>query len=206
MCSDDYMGPMGGMMRTTPLVPGVTEGVMVVSLNPHLFFVGDSITRCMMQRVRSWMSLFSEARTVCYEAVRNTGQIDAEECLAEQSAWTSLQADVAALRVCCLTGPESRVRDACIALVQVYAEFHPAPDLAWLGIRSESIKRFRGHLTNRIMSSRELETLDRIAGALGELQLLYRDLRPEISAIDAAVGTGGLVLVEPDRRRIGKVS
>ena len=200
VCSDDYIGPVGGMMRTTPLPPMVTEGAMVVSLNPHLFFVGDSITRCLMQRVRSWMSLLSEARAVCYEVVHGTGQIGAEESSVERSAWTQLQAQVAVLQRCCLSGPESRMRDACIAIVQVYAEFHPAPELGWLGIKSESLEQFKGVLTQNIMSRRDLETLDRIAGALGELQLLYRDLSPEVSPIDTAVTTGGLVLVEQDRR------
>jgi len=44
--TEDYFGPAGGMLRKAPLPEGTTEASMVVSLMPHLFHVGDSITRC----------------------------------------------------------------------------------------------------------------------------------------------------------------
>ena len=35
-------------------------------------------------------------------------------------------------------GDESRLRDACCALVQVLVAYHPHPDLGWLGITANS--------------------------------------------------------------------
>jgi hypothetical protein len=44
-----------------------------------------------------------------------------------------------------------------------------------------------------------LETLDRIAAALSDVKYLYRGSSPETSAIDAAIATGGLVLIEAEQ-------
>jgi len=200
VCSDDYLGPVGGMMWKEPPVPHIADGAMVVSLNSHLFYVGDMITRCMLQRVRSWMSFLSEARALCYEAVRSVALLDGHLTAAERAAWSQLEAGFDDLQLRCLAGPEARLREACITLVQIYAEFHTAPDLVWLGTRRKSIERFRGVLRRDIISRRNLETLDRIAGALGELQLIYRNADPEVAPIDAAIAAGGLVLIERDRR------
>jgi hypothetical protein len=85
-------------------------------------------------------------------------------------------------------------------MTQIYAEFHPAADLNWLGIAKWARDGFAGRLRHNVTSTRDLEMIERIAGALGDLQLLYRDLSPEQSARDVAIGTGGLVLIESTRK------
>jgi hypothetical protein len=199
VCTDDYFGPFGGMMRKSPLPEGATEGAFVRSLTPHLFYVGDSITRCLTQRIRCWIEFLRESRSAVYAAVDATGRPYEKQTAAEGGAWEEARQGWAELQRICLSGPGAQMREACIALVQVYAEFHLAPELEWLGVSAVAARRFKGHLRHNIESTRDLETLDRIAGALGELKYLYRDLAPEDSAIDAAIATGGLVLIEKTR-------
>ena len=199
VCADDYFIPTGGMMRRTPLPEGVTEGAFVVSLSPHLFQVGDSITRCMMQRIRSMLGFLAEARQVIYRAVRATGRPYTSQVEAEREAYRELDQSHADLQRICLTGADARVREACITLVQVYAEFHPAATLDWLGISDWALRCFQGQLRHNIESTRELETVERIAAALGDVRHLYRGSSPELSDIEAAIATGNLVLIKAEQ-------
>ena len=106
-------------MQTTPLPEGMTEEAFVVSFSPNLFYVGDSISRCMIQRVRSRFGLLAEARSVALEALgavrcRYTIQVEAE-----REAHGELQESYAELQRLCLTGSEARVRDAAISLAWI---------------------------------------------------------------------------------------
>ena len=51
VCAHDYLEPRGGLMRTSPLPPEVTEGAFVLSLNPGLGSIGDFLTRCLFRRI-----------------------------------------------------------------------------------------------------------------------------------------------------------
>lgn len=138
--ADEVVETERGMMRKTPLPEGVTEGAFVVALSPHLFQVGDSITRCMMQRIRSMLGFLAEARQVIYTAVRATGRPYTSQVEAEREAHRELGQSHTELQGICLTGADARVREACITLVQVYAEFHPAARLDWLGISDWALR------------------------------------------------------------------
>ena len=140
-----------------------------------------------------------EARQVIHTAVGATGRPYTSQMEAEREAYQELDESHADLKRICLTGADAHVRDACITLVQVYAEFHPAPKLDWLGISDWAFQRSKAHLRHCIEAIRELETLERIAAALGDLQHLYRGSSPELSAIDAAIATGGLVLIKAEQ-------
>jgi len=195
VCSDDYFVPTGGMMRTTPLPEGVTEGVFVVSLSSSLFHVGDSITRCMLQRIGAMLSFLAEFRQIVYKALRKAERAYKSQTEAEHAAHHELGQSCADLQRICFTGSDARLRDACITLVQVYATFHPAPELDWLGVSDWAIQRSQGILEHNIRSARDLETVERIAAALGDLRHLYREMTPAQSDLEAAIATGRLVLI-----------
>jgi hypothetical protein len=199
VCVNDYFFPAGGMMRKALLPAGVAEGAFVVSLTPHLFAVGDCITRSMMQRIRTWVEFLAEARRIVYDAVRATGTAYTGDTEVEQAAHRELMQHHTALQRMCLTGPDAILREASITCVQVYAEFCPAPDLDWLGISDQAQQPFRGILCHNIEYIRELETTERIAGALDDLKHMYRDLETERPAVETAIATGGLVLIEGER-------
>jgi hypothetical protein len=84
-------------------------------------------------------------------------------------------------------------------LTQVYADFHPSPDLTWLGLRDWIISSGKGLLRDRVLNQRIPATVERIAVALQDLQYLYPAASPEKSAVDEAVASGGLVLTESPR-------
>jgi hypothetical protein len=199
VCLDDYFGPVGGMMGKSPLPAGVTEGKFVVSLNPNLFLVGDCISRSMLQRIDYSTECLREFRQRCYQAIQSLGKTYAKQ-VAVDEAWENLGRSAANLHSVCLLDGDARIRESCIVLTQTYAEFHPAADLSWLGIAEWARDGFSGRLRHNVISTRNLETIERIAGALGDLRLLYRELSPEQSAQDVAIGTGGLVLIEAIRK------
>ena len=123
VCTDDYFGPVGGMMRKSPLPEGATEGAFVRSLTPHIFHAGDSITRCMMQRIRSRVEFLGESRSVVREAVCATARPYEKQIAAERTAWEKLCEGRSELQRLCLTEPDARMREACITVVQVPLSF-----------------------------------------------------------------------------------
>jgi hypothetical protein len=84
------------------------------------------------------------------------------------------------------------VRDSCIILTQTYAAFHPAPELDWLGLPRPLIARATSLLRYAIESQRSLEAIDQISAAVHALRALRET---EGSLVEAAIQTGGLVLV-----------
>jgi len=200
VCVDDYFGPAGGMMRCEPLPEGATEGAMVVSHQAHLRHVGDLISRCMLQRVRSWTGFLAEARAIYLEACRGAESQELAEVEAEQASWIKLQECWNRLLSICVVGAEARTREACMIAVQVVADFHPSPDLDWLGLDPHTIARFHGQLRATCVSRRDLSILDRIAAALNTLHNLYQGLDPTASAVDEAIASGGLVMIEKTRK------
>lgn len=189
------------MMSPEPLPRGTTAGSLVVSLQPRLFFVGDYVTRCLLQRVRSWRCCLGEARAVIYEALKRIECRYENRVAAERRAWDTLHRRSDELETMCLHGTQARLRDACVGAVQLYAEFHPTPDLQWLGLEPALVQRAKGVLRHNLLSSRDLESFERIANVLGSLQGLYRDADPQQSDLEAAIATGDLVIVDRPGRR-----
>ena len=78
-------------------------------------------------------------------------------------------------------------------LTQIYAAFHSAPELDWLGVLPDVIQDSIESLRHRITHFRNGEMFERIAKGVRELQYLYRDGLPKISAMDEAIARGGPV-------------
>src|SRR5439155_932566 len=55
------------------------------------------------------------------------------------TAKIEVEESLRALRAACWTEPAARQREACCALVQVYAAYHPSPQLDWLGCSPGSV-------------------------------------------------------------------
>jgi hypothetical protein len=199
VCREDYFRPVGGILPAKELAEirehtksPITEGELVVSLTPELHLVGDFVTRSMFRRITTWMDCLTEYRRLVYQAVRAVRRHTESLLNAEQEAWESLVAADAALRKACLTGRSAQVRDSCIILTQTYAAFHPAPELDWLGLPRPLIARATSLLRYAIESQRSLEAIDQISAAVHALRALRET---EGSLVEAAIQTGGLVLV-----------
>ena len=202
-CLHDYFGPMGGLMPPEELAQIceqentiITEGSLVPSLNPELHLIGDFVTRCMFQRIEIWLDCLTEYRKLCCRAIRAAGREIVDELKAETTTWAHLQEAIETLRKTFLTGRTVSLRDACIVLTQVYASFHPEPDLSWLGLPEPVIAYGKMSLKDSVENGRNLEVLDRIAAALGDLHEIHGS--PE-GNLEMAIQTGGLVIVKEPR-------
>lgn len=202
-CADDYFGPVGGLLPSEELNQirkhansSVTEASLVPSVNPELHLIGDFVTHSMLWRVEVWLDGLTTYRTLCYRAVRSADREAIDAAKAEATAWTELQEAVVELRAAFSTEHDIHLRDACIVLTQVYANFHPVPDLSWLGLPEPIIDRGRTSLTIPVETGRDLQVIDRIAAALGNVKEICTSPSDEV---EWAVETGGLVIVKEPR-------
>ena len=195
--AEDYFDPRGGLLLKDPPV-GATQGEFVVRLNPELHPVGDFVTRCMTRRVEVWMACLKEYRKMCLDAVLRVGRRDAPPVTAERQAWKDLASASSSLRALCLTGPDAAVRDLSVILTQVYSAFHPR-HLSWPGLPGPLVAADAGILRHRVTNVRDVEMVERIAAAVGDLRRAHRDFPPGLPARDEAIASRGLVLLNQPR-------
>jgi hypothetical protein len=190
----DYFGPFRAFRfndRTEP-----QWGNFLPSFNRILHPVGDFVIRCMLERVETLTQMLAAHRSRVLTAVSratNGGNGD-EETETEREAWAELTGNIANLREAHGHGTAARLRDSCVILTQVYAAFHPAPRLDWLGLPESFVTAGRAQLQGRCTSWTGPELFDRVAVSLGDLGTLYGNALPQQSAIDEAIATGGLVV------------
>lgn len=194
VCPEDYLEPQGGWMEKAR-DRKVGAGEFIVSLNPKLHAIGDFVTRCLMQRVDILYGIVGTCRIKCQAAVRATGRRDPRRMDSVENAWKDLAEKILYLRSMCQIGPDSRLRDSCTILLQVYAAFHRKPDLAWLSLPSPVIASGVSALRHRFANQRMLEMTERIAAALGGIRRLYEDSSPRQNALEEALARRRLVLV-----------
>lgn len=166
---------------------------LIVALNPELHPVGNFVVRCMFQRFHRFLAPVRATRNKVARVVASSRRRNKEFDKADL-LWNELQARYAALQKTHLTGIDNQLRDSCTILTQIYAAFHPAPELGWIPLSSEQIHSDIGRLRHRITNFQNGEMFDRIAAALGDLRRLYGDELPNQSAIDEAIAEGGLVV------------
>ena len=196
VCSQDYFGPFAGLNGDPAARPRVQEASLMTAFNPELL-AGDSITRSMLQRVEVRLRSLDGFRGHIYEAIRASKRPFAKLQDAEREAWDQLQLARDSLTVLCRHTNDSALRESCIILTKVYAEFHCQPDISWLGV--EGWVRNKGLLHCAVTSRRDVTTTDRIATALEDVKHLYRESSPEQASMDVAIANGVLVLVQSSR-------
>lgn len=139
---------------------------------PRLRLPGDFITRCMFIRIDYWRSVLQEANVTLQTALRSQ-PLDSKGRQSLVRASLNVSAPLEKLRSMCLDGKNSRQRDAAMALVQVYAAYHPAADLSWLGA-AETAKSTAVQLRYRIEKHAEIDIAEQVALSLTEMSGLYR--------------------------------
>lgn len=189
---EDYFEPKQEFVRTND-GQFLQRGEFIVSLNPELHPIGNFVVRCMFRRVDGMFEVLSASRVKILRAVRAIRHKYSDQDQLEK-AWHALQASHAAVRKTFQMGSENQMRDSCVILTQVYASFHPSPDLSWLAISPAIIESDIVSLRHRITHFRNGEMFDRIAAALGDLKRLYADDSPNQSALDEAIASGGLAI------------
>lgn len=190
---DDYFRPSNGWLLRDGGGPS-EAGDLVLSLNPELHAIGDFVTRALLRRTTILVEMLTESRTEITNAVRAAG-IEPPKTLAE--AWQDaprLDDSLRQLRTAVWPDREGPVRDSCIVLTQIYAAFHPDPDLAWLGLPQQTVEVGRFRLHHDAVRMKTPELVERVAAALGDLRRLYDGDPPGRSALEEAIARGGLVL------------
>lgn len=186
VCPEDYFEPCGGWLEKRNSKQG-QAGEFVVSLNPELHSVGDFVTRCLFRRLEVLHEVLNQFR------IRHLQDGGGKQ---GAQAWSELETNIQSLRAACQTGRSAQLRDSCVILVQVYAAFHPAPDCRWLELSESALSRGIVTLRHRLTHSRNAEMPERIATALGDLRPLYEGETPQSAAVEEAIASGGLVVIE----------
>jgi hypothetical protein len=180
----DYFHPVSDLnLREEPgstwslSTPSPQWAAFLPYFNVRLRPLGDFLSRMLLLRIEHWQSQLKHFSVRCQIAL----QLSAEQ--SEQSDSAHLAAAVESLRQIdevyeelkdrCLTSQAARERNACIALLQVYACYRPQADLTWLGLPKEWTVLSRG--IRHWVEQRTDESLgEQIAAALLDVGSSYR--------------------------------
>ena len=171
----------------------------IVSINPELLPVGDFVVRRLIARVKMRVDVLSSLRQRCLSALQQVRPPYRKDRTKVEEAWSQLSETSTALVRMLRTGVDCRLRDACVVATQIYAACHPHPNVTWLGLDPCVVDRALPMLRSRFTGLHNDHYFDRIAAALGSLRLLYDDESPNRSAIEEAIASGGLVIVQVRR-------
>ena len=190
----DYLEPRGAWLLRDEPSEHVTAGEFVVSLNPELHSIGDFISRCLFRRVEVLAEILESADRAVLACVPALGRAAPKSVAEVAGDRDQLRETVRQLHTICGPDDEAAVRGSCVILAQVYAAFHPAPDVGWLGLPDDILEVGRHTLRHRFTNARNPELTESVAVALGDLRRLYANEPPGQSALEEAVARGGLVL------------
>ena len=163
---NDYFEPQQEFVADESGRP-VQRADWIVSLNPELLPVGNFIVRCLRKRLKTRVELL---RAVIQKARSTLRQIRPTYAKLQQeldSSWSAVDRLQRELEALLRTGGDIQIVDACVAATQVYAAFHPAPDVGWLGLAPKSRKPDPEFMCARTRQLNNAEVFDRIATALG---------------------------------------
>ena len=194
---DDYFEPQQGYVQDQNGTH-IQAASHIVSLNPELHPVGNFVLQSANRRLDESLRLLTTIRRKVATAIRELRREYAGQKLVE-AAWDRLQSELHVYRATFQSGQKNDLRNACIVLTQIYAAFHPAPDLDWLGLPDRLIQNGKVVLQHRIQGFRGGELFERVNGALIRLQRLYEDGAPLLSAFEEGVASGDLVLISDER-------
>ena len=136
--------------------------------------MGDYISRTMLIRVEYWERILQRFWVRCHAALQDSGQEGGDLWNAVERVRAELHEKVDRLKIVCFTGSEARVRDACIALLQVFGAYRRRADLTWLGLPSESVQLAACDIPHRVKHRRDASVAEQIAAALTEFAGMYR--------------------------------
>jgi hypothetical protein len=194
---DDYFDPQPEILgRDGQRI--LSDGAMIVAFNPELHPVGNFILQCAIRRLEQRLNLLTQIRRKSSVAVSSLGRTYQDHERAEV-AWEKLQAELAEFRRVFQSGPDMELRNACVILTQVFAAFHPSPDVSWLDLPKRLTAEIHGILLTRMRGHRGGELFERVNAALITAQRLYEDRKPGISAQEEAIARGDLVLIAEGR-------
>ena len=161
-------------------------------------YLGDHVTTLMLARARFWLQRLTTSWTDLHLRLGNLGQPAVDDLSSAFARVVVVEERYRALVAVWRNGGESRLREACLTLLQTYVAYHEAPQLPWLdqspnsllvsGAMLRSLFRRRGTVTEaepvrgnryRVVGSYQarivdLEMIRQVAGALEDIAATYR--------------------------------
>lgn len=187
-----------------PTQPPVGEERMQVGsflpcLNPRLRSPGDFVSQCLEIRVSEAIEDLEKLyRRIC-QADLEDRQRRSDELEMLASGLADLRSSKATLDRLCFDGSEARIRDSCIALLQVYVAYRPEMDLSWLDVSSDAAVGV-ADIPDRVLHRRQWDVPERIASALLDIAGLKRSAQLPQDMIEYMRARKRLVLVEEQRK------
>lgn len=196
--ADDYFKPTHETHAKLEDGTVLQRGELVVSLQPELTEVGNVIARCLMVRMGRALNaadwLGSGLSVVLQEMPgRPTAPWWEPHRAAKQLSER--------LRSRCISDSDAHLVAAAITVSQLYIALAvDEPDCEWLELPPQILAAGRRHGRLLIEHSLRPETTKRIAEALATIANHYRDQPAEQTAIEVAIASGGLVVIESTRQ------
>jgi hypothetical protein len=191
----DFFRPTSQLNLTEP--DEFSWGMFLSYVDPRLLVPGDYISRCTEIRIKFWLDSLQQLFIRCHTALPNTAG-DLKAAWAELSEVRSqFNSSFDALRQLCFQGDEARLRDSCVALLQIYVGFHSNADLSWLG-EVAAMARTAGDIPHRVKYRHEWHVPERATAALVDIAEMVRNQPPE-DLIEEMKATKRLVLIEEQR-------
>ena len=149
-------------------------------------------------RVNHWRDMLHRFFIRCHTARQRTSVDLGSQWTELESIRSELGTRIDELRQLSLLGQEARVRDSCIALLQVQAGFHQNTDLSWLG---EVARMTTGSadIPHRVTRRQEWDVPERAAAAMIDIAEIVRRQPPD-ELIEEMKATKRLVLIEEQRQ------
>jgi hypothetical protein len=204
--NDDYFRLSAGMLSACEVaVPPQTPSALVIApceANMNLATalgqgrVGDLVSRGLLARISTWVQVLKEFRSMVHRAAKRNTARPLRRLDSEAAAWSRLLTLQDQLKAICTRAPDVPLRESCITLVQVSANFRGAVGLDWLGLDQHLIESQRNYLADLIRSQCDTTTTDCIAAAIADVARLISDEKPNETVEQEAIRGGGLVLIE----------
>lgn len=187
----DFFAPTAGLNLKAKAGPRRQPVEFVPMFHDALRQPGDHIAGMLLRRVRYWTEDLRWFQARCVKVATDLGLPDG--CgTAVLETEIRLGRSVAELEGRLAGTPEARLREACVVLVQAYAEFHPRPDLKWLEPAGPS--GASGVLRFWLENHDETMVASRVAAALGAASREYRGKVPAEDVLREAARSYALVL------------
>jgi len=179
----------------------VQVGEFLPLINPRLRTPGDFVTGMLLSRIDYWEGVLRRAAVRCQSALRASRQDGGSRWLATCAALERVAELHGQLRARCVGGNAAKVRDAYIALLQMYIAYRPHVSLDWLELPAE-LRTWASHSLRYWLESRaDSVVAERIATALMDIGPIYRStIDPEL-LIAEQCRTHRLVVVAGRGRR-----
>ena len=172
----------------------IQSAELIYGLNARLIPIGDLITRSLRQRIESRRKVIQTLRLQVHQRVLPARLGGLAEMKQELQTAQVLEESFRHLEAIVFAESDALLRDSCVSLTQVYAAMHPTPQLEWLRIDESLVQKARGIFPILLRGYCGGELHDRIACAVREMGRLYRGSDPNVSELDAAIASGGLVI------------